>query len=233
MSPGDVDDMLRRVPDSRQAHFLSALRGVLKVARRHRYLTEDITDGVEIARSGVRDAVWSVADLDAMRATCDGPWGAAVWLGCQLMLYSGQRVGDVLALTWNQYDGDSLSLVQQKTGKALIIPCHRDLRAALDEARANARGTVIVARPNGQRFSGQHWREHFNRFRAAAGLGHLQARDFRRTAATRLGEIAGMSDADISSITGHAPGSRALNNVYRMRTAKQARAAVARWEDEG
>ena len=236
LSPGDVDDMLSRVASAgRKTHLLAVLKAIVKIGIRHRCLTQDVTLGAEVPRSRVREALWSDDDLAAMKAACDArePYGATVWLACTLMLYTGQRVGDVLSLTWGQYDGSALSLAQQKTDATLVIPCHRDLRAALDEARGVAKGTVIVARPNGLGMSWPTWNRHFNACRVVAGLQHLQARDFRRTAATRLGEIPGLSDADIASITGHAPGSPTLRQVYRKRTARQAARVVRMWEDEG
>lgn len=45
---------------------------------------------------------------------------------------SGQRRGDLVRLRWSDYDGKALSLVQQKTGAALVIPVAPELRAELD-----------------------------------------------------------------------------------------------------
>ncbi len=48
---------------------------------------------------------------------------------------SVQRPSDWLAFPWAAYDGDSLQVMQAKTGVKLVIPCTAALRAALDAAR--------------------------------------------------------------------------------------------------
>lgn len=235
LTPGDVDDMLGRISPSRQAHFRAAFRAIVKIARRHRYLTEDITAGTEVARSRVRDTVAEPDEIERLRKACDDDptWGPVVWRACCTMLYTGQRPGDVLALRRTQYTGAGIRLTQQKTGKSLTIPCHRDLRAELDKPLPGIDSLLLVPGPDGKAVTARKFWRPFDRIRQAAGLGHLQPRDFRRTAATRLGEIPGMSDADIASITGHQPGSPILNRVYRQRTARQAEKVVKLWESEG
>lgn len=56
-----------------------------------------------------------------------------------LALYTGQRRGDLIALTWADYDGQRIRLTQQKRTRAkatqMVIPCHPDLRAELDAWR--------------------------------------------------------------------------------------------------
>jgi hypothetical protein len=49
-----------------------------------------------------------------------------------LARYSGQRRADLCGLTWAAYDGAALRLRQGKTGTALVIPCHPELRATTD-----------------------------------------------------------------------------------------------------
>ena len=51
-----------------------------------------------------------------------------------LLLFTGQRVGDVAAMKWSQYDGKGIGVRQQKTRALLWIPCHTVLKAALDAA---------------------------------------------------------------------------------------------------
>ena len=77
----------------------------------------------------------------------------AVLLGA----YLGQREGDILLLTWAQYDGTTITLRQSKTGVLLPVPVASQLQAALDEAlaqlrehdgeKADARAANVVALP--------------------------------------------------------------------------------------
>lgn len=48
---------------------------------------------------------------------------------------SVQRPGDWSRFKWRDYDGDSLRVVQGKTGKALVLPCTAALKAALDAVK--------------------------------------------------------------------------------------------------
>jgi integrase len=47
-----------------------------------------------------------------------------------------QRPGDCVDLQWGDYDGETLTLRQNKTGKPLLLPCTEALRKALNQARA-------------------------------------------------------------------------------------------------
>lgn len=47
-------------------------------------------------------------------------------------VWTGQRQGDLLALTWTAYDGSSLRLRQSKTGRYVVIPVGGPLKAVLD-----------------------------------------------------------------------------------------------------
>ena len=51
-----------------------------------------------------------------------------LWHAAALALYSGQRQADCLSTVWTDIAGGSLSVVQQKTGKKVRVPMHRDLR---------------------------------------------------------------------------------------------------------
>ena len=51
-----------------------------------------------------------------------------------LLLYTGQRVGDVAAMQWSQYDGKGIGGGEKKTRALLWVPCHSLLKAALDAA---------------------------------------------------------------------------------------------------
>lgn len=50
---------------------------------------------------------------------------------------SVQRPGDWLDFTWGDYDGETLTLRQNKTDKPLVLPCTAFLREALDTAKAD------------------------------------------------------------------------------------------------
>ncbi len=53
----------------------------------------------------------------------------------EIGLGSVQRPGDWVNFQWGGFDGENLKLRQNKTGKALQLPCSDTLKAALNEAR--------------------------------------------------------------------------------------------------
>ena len=71
---------------------------------------------------------WTQADVDAFLKLADDHAALAL----HLLLCTGQRRSDVAKMTWHDYDGSLITVVQQKTGAKLQIPCRRALRAVFD-----------------------------------------------------------------------------------------------------
>ena len=119
-----------------------------------------------------------------------------------LALYTGQRRGDLCAMGWSAYDGKSIRLVQQKTGKPLVIPVHPELKAELD--RWERITTTILS--NGARAP---WRPVLlsdqlpGKLQTIGLRKGLNVHGLRKLAATNLAE-AGCTLHEIASITGHA-----------------------------
>lgn len=54
------------------------------------------------------------------------------WWAAALALYTGQRLGDCLAMRWSAINaGGVIAVTQAKTGKALLIPIHKRLAGVL------------------------------------------------------------------------------------------------------
>ncbi len=58
-------------------------------------------------------------------------------------MFAGMRIGDAARVTWSIYDGTSLEWRQGKTGDAVWLPAHRDLRALL-EAAPRLAATIVT-----------------------------------------------------------------------------------------
>ena len=186
-----------------KVHCAAVLRRVADVAIRRGLLDRNPAGRLDLEGSNRRQEIWDQHDVDRFLGACEGAnLGAAVALGFKIMLYTSQRPGDVRAMTWPVYNGDTITIRQEKTGKLVEVPCVAVLREALDEAKGKRTGTVIVAAAHGQRLPEKTWQEAFNTIRHKAGLDHLQARDLRRTAAVNLAR-AGATVPEIAAITGH------------------------------
>lgn len=75
------------------------------------------------------DKIWTPEHVEAFTAIASSEMALALYLA----LYTGQRQGDLLRLTWNNYDGAELRLKQSKGNRHVVVPCIPFLKAMLDE----------------------------------------------------------------------------------------------------
>lgn len=147
-------------------------------------------------------------------------------LALLLLLYTGQRRGDVIQMGRQHVSGDMIRVKQGKTGAQLVIPMHPDLKRVL--SKLPKEGLAFLTTQYGKPFKESS--SFGNQFRAwcnAAGLKNRSAHGLRKSAAVRLVE-AGCSTKEVQAITGHA----SLREVERYTKAaeqeKLARQAIAR-----
>ena len=126
---------------------------------------------------------------------------------------SVQRPGDWVRFLWTDYDGDSLRVVQGKTGKALILPCTIALRAALDEVRPAVaiRAGSILRNTYGQPMTQSAMSSIMLKERRRLGLDAFDLHGLRYRGVMELA-WAGCSDDEISAYSGHA--SKAMIRKY-------------------
>ena len=117
-----------------------------------------------------------------------------------LALWTGQRQGDLLRLPWSAYDGTHIRLRQSKTGARVVIPVGAPLKAALDAAAK--RSPIILTSRAGKPWTSDGFRASWSIARTKAGIVGVTFNDLRGTAVTRLA-IAGCTEAEIATITGH------------------------------
>ncbi|KEQ53964.1 tyrosine-type recombinase/integrase [Sphingobium chlorophenolicum] len=159
-------------------------------------------------RAARSDSVWTEADEAAFYAKAP----AHLHLALRLALWTGQRQGDLLRLTWAAYDGDTIRLRQRKTKVPVVVPVGAPLRAALDAAKeklanrdpANKKPLpmTILATENGTTWTESGFRASWRKACAKAGVVGVTFHDLRGTAVTRLA-VAGCTPPEIATITGH------------------------------
>lgn len=152
--------------------------------------------GGRLYRGSRAEHVWTDADEAAFLAIAP----PHLHLPLILALWTGQRQGDLLKLTWPQYDGEAIRLVQGKTGARVVIPVGAPLKAALDAARQKI-GKVLL-NSDGEEWTPDGFRTSWRKACAKAGVVGVTFNDLRGTAVTRLA-IAGCTEAEIATITGH------------------------------
>lgn len=125
---------------------------------------------------------------------------AGLHLALLLAVWTGQRQGDLLRLTWSAYDGRYIRLRQSKTGVYVVIPAGRPLREVLDAEKR--RSPIILLNSRGRPWSEGGFQSSFSQDVRKAGLVDLTFNDLRGTAVTRLA-LAGATEPEIATITGH------------------------------
>lgn len=144
-----------------------------------------------------------------------------------LALYTGQRPGDVCAMTWGKVKGDEIEVRQQKTGEHLTITMHDELRTMLATVERSDRHIFILSNRRGDRLTAGTfltWCQDFTRARGFQGTAH----GLRKNATNALFE-AECTTAQVAAITGH----RSLQMLehYGKRRDRRAigRVAIAKW----
>lgn len=119
-------------------------------------------------------------------------------LAVHLLYFTGQRIGDVMAMRWSDVKDGKVNVVQQKTGKKLRIPIHRELFGELE--RTPKAGITIITAQDGKAMTAQIVRKELKAFCAGMGF-DLVPHGLRKNAVNSLLE-AGCTVAEVASITG-------------------------------
>jgi integrase len=163
---------------------------------------------------------WTDAEIKTFEETW--PLGSKQRLAFGLMLYTGQRRSDVHRMIWADITGQTIRVVQQKTGRKLAIPLHLELVSLL--AKADRDHVTIINTEYGQPFTVDGFGQWLRAAITKAGLPlACQPHGLRKAAGRRLAE-AGCSAHEIMAVLGH----KSLTEAERYtRDADQAQLATA------
>jgi len=114
-----------------------------------------------------------------------------------LALSTGQRQGDLLRLTWSNYDGEWIRIRQSKTGRRVMIPVFQPLKMALDSIAKES--PMILLNSEKKPWTSDGFRTSWGKACKKAKITGLTFHDLRRTAATRLKKVG----CTVEEITGH------------------------------
>ena len=214
-----------------QRKAAAVMSNLFEVAVYHGHATENHARKLRLKTPKRRKDIWTDEEIAAfLAATKSHHAGPRIALYFNILRYTAQRPGDVAAMTWKQYTGQTIKLRQQKTAALIEVPCHRDLRAILDAEER--RSIYLFAYPDGTPLKYQRLFEWEREIRREIGLSHLQMRDLRRTAMVRMGE-AGAEIHQIAAVSGHTiETTKQILETYLPRTVKMARGAISLWEGE-
>ena len=135
LTPGEIEKALLELRKTRKeatvAGYLGVLRPALRRGVRDGHMASDPTARLSLSFGyPERHVIWSDDDLARVRAA------APAWCSDLLCFLraSGLRVGDALALRWEQVQDGRLRLLQgqEKTGEPLDVPLSRKAVAVLE-----------------------------------------------------------------------------------------------------
>ena len=152
--------------------------------------------GGRLYRGSRAEKIWTPADEAAFVERAP----AHLHLPLLLALWTGQRQGDLLRLTWSAYDGKHIRLRQSKTEARVTIPVGAPLKAALDAAKKH--GPLILTNSLRRPWTSHGFQASWRIAATKAGIVGVTFHDLRGTAVTRLA-LVGCTEAEIAAITGH------------------------------
>jgi integrase len=155
------------------------------------------SDTVKVKSKGYH--TWSEAEIAQFRD--HHAVGTMARLALEMLLWTGQRRGDVIVLgEKNKVDGKFV-LTQAKTGKVLWLPIAPQLSAAIKAMPSCTAPTYLVS-PSGKPFTNAFFGNWFREQCDAAGLPGCTAHGLRKAISRRMADL-GHSNQLIKSITGH------------------------------
>lgn len=160
------------------------------------------------------EKIWESADIAAFLESASVPLQRALMLA----LWTGQRQGDLLRLTWSAYDGKTIRLRQSKRKAYTPVPLGGPIRDMLDvmlgerQARSERQkakpdsdrtpvAITILTNSRGQPWTSDGFRSYWEKAYKNAKIVGLHFHDLRGTAVTRLA-LSGATVPEIAAITG-------------------------------
>src|SRR5450759_1713818 len=184
----------------------SVLQKLMKHAIKANWRDDNPIIGIETFKRGTHHT-WNEGELKTFEKRW--PLGTRQRLAYALLLYTGQRVGDVAKMNRGDVVGGELHVIQQKTGTELHLPFAAEIQKAL--AADPAKGLTLIGREDGKPMT----RAGLTRFMAdaiaEAGLpAKCVSHGLRKATMRRLAE-AGKTTKQIAAVSGH----KSLREVER------------------
>lgn len=186
------------LPKKRSADYAwSVLARICSIAKdRGKIPVNPCERGGRLYEADRAELIWTEGHLAQLLAEASPEVAAVVTMA----LWTGQRQGDVLRMTWAAIAGDQIKVRQSKGRKRLVIPMGKPLRDLV--AGIAKHGPVVLTSSEKRPWTSSGFRASFRRACAKAKIEGLHFHDLRGTAVTRLA-LAGCTVTEIAAITGH------------------------------
>jgi integrase len=195
-----IKDLLASMADRPHAgsDVIVILRKIIGVALDQEWILHDPTHRLRYAPRIGGHRAWT--DDERSRFEIHWPVGSTPRTIYALALYTGQRRGDLVRMRWNDFVGDQLTMVQQKTGKRLRLPVLPALREALDGTPRH--GEFVLSTEKGAPRSAEGLTNDWMRWTKRAGLEGTTIHGLRKTLGKLLAEE-GATTRELMDALGH------------------------------
>ncbi len=185
VTQGDVHRMMRdwAATPNMANRCLSLLRGVFTYALEVHYVTSSPCAGVKRRKETKRDRLLSMEELSAIYQAA----GPRLRVIIDLLLRTGQRVGDVLAIRRADLKPEGIQFVQQKTGAKVIVGWNSELREVVERAKGlnkNIRALTLLHNRRGKTPDYSTVKIQWNKACEKAKVTNAHIHDLRAMAAT-------------------------------------------------
>lgn len=176
----------------------SVLQKMMKYAVKEGWRDDNPVLGIEPYKRGTHHT-WTEGELKTFEARW--PLGTRQRLAYALLLYTGQRVGDVARMTRADIVDGLLHVIQQKTGAELYLPILPELEQAMKAYPAN--GLSLIGNENGKPLTRPGLSDLMARAIDGAELpAKCVSHGLRKAAMRRLAEH-DATDKQIAAVSGH------------------------------
>jgi integrase len=176
----------------------SVLQKLFKYAVKAGWRDDNPIIGIDRFKAG-KHHTWTEGELRTFEARW--PLGTRQRLAYALLLYTGQRVGDVAKMVRADIVDGELHVIQDKTGAELHLPIVPDLDRAMKAYPAN--GLALIGAPNGRPMTRPGLSAMMRNAIKEAGLpAKCVSHGLRKAALRRLAE-GGKTGKQIAAVSGH------------------------------
>jgi len=202
-------------------NLLKALRQVFKHAVNYDLLDINPLLAVEKLKPKKKGGfhAWELEEIEQFEAI--HPIGTKARLALALLLYTGQRRGDMVRMGRQHVRDGWMRVVQGKGSKRLEVPYFDVLKEVIDASPVG--DLTYLETDYGKPFTSNGFGNWFRDRCDEAGLPQCAAHGLRKASASRLAEI-GCSTKEIMSITGH----KSISEVQRYTEAAEQKKLAAR-----
>src|SRR5664280_1671779 len=152
--------------------WLKAIRALMKYAIEFGLRADNPATGVKLPNQKT-DGYHSWTDAEIEQFEAHHGQGTRAQLALRLLLYTGQRRGDVIQMGRQHIRDGAVHVRQQKTGTELAIPIHATLQAIIAETPVDH--LTLLTTQTGKPFSAAGFGNWFRHRCNEAGLSHCSA----------------------------------------------------------